>query len=187
MKREKLLLFILLIAIFVWQTACGTGEDSPSSEDKSAIEKVWGNLNKAEFPPPLAADFEKEKLEAENLIESGITFKNTLSMHGVPTERGVKFGTNEFESSDGVKIKRHAELFDSPEAVRQKFESATKDAAKIFEKDSLKSGEQRFVGAKGETAEIVYTSGYYLYRVSSPSLRHLLAFELKEAHFFDYK
>ncbi len=184
---KKRFCFFLIAAGFVWQTACVAGGNSSQGNDKSAIEKISEEVAKADFPSPSEANFEQEKAAARNLFDGGISFKNTMSAHGMRTERGVSFGSNEFESSDYVKLTRYAKLYDSPEEVKRQFDSALNGASKIYEKGAVKNGEQRFVGATGEKAEIVYTSGFYLYRVSSPSVRHLLAFEIKESASFDYQ
>lgn len=180
---RKHICLILVIIGLLWQTACVAVGNSTSNGENSAVEKVV----KAEFPSPLETDFEREKTEAQRLVDNGISFKNTMSAHGMMTEKGVSFGSNEFESSDGVKLSRYGKLYETPEELKRAFDAALKGAAKVFEKEDLENGERRFTGISGSDALIVNTSGHYLYTVKSPSVRHLLAFEIKEAHYFSYK
>lgn len=196
LNKPNTIFRVCFAAAFSLQIACansgapGTGNSSPK-KDESAIEKVWKELTTANFPSPNEADFEQEKAEAKKLVASGIKFTVTMASHGMTKERGVTFGRNEIESSDGVKIIRYAKLYDTPEQVKAAFDESSQTASKIFEKSTLNSklaGQtiERFIGVSGGEAVIVYTSGYYLYRVSSSSLRHLLAIEQVENHFFDY-
>ncbi len=187
MKLKNSLYFIIFAFCFVWQTACVSSRKPTNENDKSVVEKVFEKVTKANFPPPSEADFETEKAEAQKLFDWGITFENIKSAHGMRTEKGVSFGSNDFESSDGVKLLRYGKLYETPEELKQAFDNALKGAAKVFEKKNFENGEKMFIGVAGNSAFIVNTSGYYLYTVSSPSLRHLLAFEIKEAHYFSYK
>jgi hypothetical protein len=144
----KLFCFFLLVTGFIWQTACVSAGNSSQSKEKLVVEKISEESAKTYFLSPSEASFEREKTEALKLVEAGVTFKNTLSAHGMPTDKGVLFGTNEFETSDGVKVIRHAQLYNSHEEVSRQFDLALTGADRIFEKGYLLNQQtERFVGA----------------------------------------
>ncbi len=178
---------VLSIVILITQTACYKSEKSPENGGKPTAVKVVENAPKADFPPPLEADFKTEKAEAQKLFDSGIAFEKTNSAHGIMTDKGVSFGSNEFKSSDGVELSRYGKLYETEAALQKSFEDAAIGAEKIFEKKDLGNGVKMLIGASDKAAFIVNTEGNYLYTVSCVSLRHLLAFEMKEPNYFGYK
>ena len=192
-----LLTAVLIIGAFLLffifpRTPSSSDLPAPVSKtpEKSAAQEVTDNLTTATFPSPMEAVLEEEKAEAKKLVSAGIIFKTTKSAHGMRNERGVTFGSNDFESSDGVALNRSGKQFDSPEEAKKQFDATLQNAPKVFEKGDVKGTlgeEKRFIGVSGNQAIIVSISGHYLYTVTSPSLRHLLAFEEKEPHYFDYK
>jgi hypothetical protein len=178
---------ILSIILLVSQTACYTSQNSADGGEKPTAKKPSEKTPKVNFPPLPAADFETEKAEAQKLIVAGITFENTSSAHGEMTEKGVSFGSNDFESSDGIELSRYGKLYETSGELTKAFEAEFKGAVRIFENKQFRNGGRMFVGASDKSAIIVSAEGNYLYTVSCVSLRHLLAFESKESAYFGYK
>ncbi len=183
MRRIYSLLSIILIAL----TGCYNAGDSSKTVENPPARRVTEKVVNANLPPLSEVDFETEKAEAQKLIETGITFKNTSSAHGEMTEKGVSFGSNDFESSDGIELSRYGKLYETPGELTKAFEAEFKGAVMIFENKDFGTGGKMFVGASGKSAIIVSAEGHYLYTVSCLSLRHLLAFESKESAYFGYK
>lgn len=186
MDISKLKLFYLIpvLILLTSQLNCVSEKTVRTDEVKPIVENIQETPPKAQFPAPLEADVERERIEGQKLADGGISFENTLSAHGPMTEKGVEFGSNEFKSSDGVLISRTGKLYHSSEELNRAFEKSKAKTDKIFLNSKNKKGEPRFDGASGKGALVVYISGSYLYTVSCPSVRHLIAFEMKESAYF---
>ncbi len=182
--KIKPIFLIPLLAIIVLYSSCGSDKNPATEKEIPFAAKVQDVTNLPKFPQPFEADFSLEIKEAEKLIESGIAFENKTSAHGTLTEKGFEFSSNEFESSDGVDITVQAKLYNSRDELNRAFEESLKEATKVFGQKTSKNGEKRFDGANDRNALVVYVSGSYLYTVFSPSMRHLIAFEIKEPAYF---
>ncbi len=129
---------------------------------------------------------EVENAAAESLIQQHIEF-NGVSMADGIILTGGNFASQSYESSYGVRVSFSQEGYSSSERAREAFEEKLKNAVSILERNrkyvyGLQMGE-RIVGVfaysepKEQVSSIIWLEGSVLYTISSPSLRHALAFE----------
>jgi len=132
-------------------------------------------------------ELSREQAEAQRLVDGGISFSITKSAQGQPFTTGCGLTNGkDYLSSDGVKVLApNTYCTEIDEAVRC-FDSSLKDAQEVFENipildDNQRPFGKRLVGVRGDKEYfITYLRGKGCSTYSSPSLRHLLAFEKLE-------
>lgn len=170
MASQMLRIFLTLIT--------GTSLLACSGGPGTFVERIRIRAADSAYPPPVSANIADERLAARRLVDSGIDFELIKATRGMPTERGVEFGINEFQSSDGVAITRTGRLQASPEEARSALERLKAGSAKVLA-TAVMNGELGFIAATGpKSAMLAYTGNYYLYTITSPSVRHLIAFQI---------
>jgi hypothetical protein len=138
----------------------------------------------------LAIDLEKEKDAAERLLSSGIVIRAELHADG-RTQAGGVWSETGYKFSDGVYLSSSGGDYKTVENARERFETLLKSAIKVLEQKGINSKKD---GSKvSETALLVFgdqkKKKYTFSRVEwyktfmastgSNSLKHLLAYELK--------
>jgi len=166
-------LFALSIAILIWQSGCAAGR-------RSEVEPVVSSAT----PPPTSsappqivnADLETSELEAQALLDSGVTFKISYNADGGTDDGGLYTGHG-YLSSDGVKIGTSRALYRQEKNAKKDCRDVLKVIDKILKKEKLADGERLVATKKASGFVIAVRSGYLCSICDSDSLKHLLAFE----------
>jgi hypothetical protein len=135
-----------------------------------------------EIPDITVIDINLEDFEAQKLIESGIKFSPLMDADGI-WNKGVFKSTHAYQSSDGVEIIQSAYIYKKTQNAEEDSKKYLREVSGFLQREPILDGSknpigERIVGITNDNQFVIILrkeKSNIIY--SSPSLRHLLAFE----------
>lgn len=135
------------------------------------------------FFKPVEFDLQSEEMKARTLIDSGLNFQYTANVDGL-TEDGGVFTGHRYKSSDGIEINTSSGTYKNETNAVRCFKRALQNVeesdgtGRLFD-DTKTTIERRVLGmSKTQGFVLVKLEKNFCSSYFSPSLKHLLAFEM---------
>jgi len=170
----------IIAIIFASQMACVSSSETQTISASNVSLKT-SSTPTVEVSKNAATDIQTAKIEAQKMIDSGITFSFTQNIDG-ETEDGGIFTGHGYRSSDGVEIGTSVALYKKRGNAKDSFQESLMEIEKVLESEDIlddgKTVGQRFVGITKNRQFIIGKINFNNCKFyNSSSLIHLLAFE----------